>query len=338
MPGISAIWPLLFFVLTSVRDQGIAAFNEGRYSVALQQLQQAAKDSADKTAATFLALTQAAVGHCETALPVLSTQQTSVDPATGRLASLAAVKCATVLGEDENALRLLDSLEHKYPNDPDVLYLAAKLHMKEFNNATLLMFQRTPASYRVHELSAEIFEIQNRYSEAIGEYRKAIQLNSTAPELHYRLGRAILLDAHSPEAYAKAAAEFEAELRLSPEDAACEFQLAQIARVQGDQEGTKHHLEKAVELSPEFAQALVALGRVYAKEKNYGQAIYLLTKAIRVQPDNEAAHYALLTAYRDNGDIADAKHEKEILDKLQKPPQGDFTNFLQRLGEKPPEP
>jgi hypothetical protein len=32
-----------------------------------------------------------------------------------------------------------------------------------------------------------------------------------------------------------------------------------------------------------------------------------------------------------------AKAEKAILDRLQKPPQGEFSDFLKRLGEKPPE-
>jgi hypothetical protein len=31
-----------------------------------------------------------------------------------------------------------------------------------------------------------------------------------------------------------------------------------------------------------------------------------------------------------------AKSEKAILDKLQKPPEGEFSDFLKKLGEKPP--
>lgn len=346
MPGISFVSFLLLAVLTSsVRDQGIAAFNEGRYSAALPQLQQAAKDPSDITAVTFLALTQAALGDCQTALPSLIAQQGRLavprdgsDAALGRLAGIAAFKCANALGQNSKALELLEALLRKYPNDADVLYLAAKAHMKAFNDATYLMFQRTPASYRVHELSAEIFEIENRYADAIGEYRKAIELNPNAPELHYRLGRAILLDGHNTEAYAKATAEFQAELKISPEDAACEFQIAQINRVQGDPDGAKVHLERAVALAPDFTRALVALGRMYAQEKQYDKAIPLLAKATHVEPDNEAAHYALMTAYRDTGDMEKAKREKETLDKLQKPPDGEFSNFLKKLGEKPAEP
>jgi tetratricopeptide (TPR) repeat protein len=92
------------------------------------------------------------------------------------------------------------------------------------------------------------------------------------------------------------------------------------------------HFEKALALSPQFVQAMIALGKMEAPDK----AIPLLRKAIELQPTNETAHYALLTAYRNAGQMDKAKEEKAILDKLQKPPEGEFNDFLKKLGEKPP--
>lgn len=339
MPAIKLILILLlptFAFAGAVRDEGISAFNAGRYSVALTKLQDAAKNPSDKTAHAFLALTQAALGDCKTALPGL----TSISTADGdlyRLASLAAVKCYSAAGDDAKAYSLLSTLERQFPNDPDVLYLAAKQHMKAFNDATFAMFQRTPSSYRVHELSGEIFEVENRYSDAVSEYRKAIELNPNAPELHFRLGRAILLQSHSPEALEQAAAEFNSELKLSPEDGACEFQLGQIAQVQGNTSAAMPHFERAVQLSPNFAQALISLGKLQSQEKQYDRAIELLSRATQLQPANESAHYALLTAYRNSGQMDKAKQEKAILDKLQKPPEGEFSDFLKKLGAQPPQ-
>jgi tetratricopeptide (TPR) repeat protein len=336
---VTKVTPLILLLATCVpgstpRDEGIAAFNEGRYSVALSKLNAASKDPSDKTARTFLALTQAAVGDCKTALPGL----TSLAPADGdlyRLAGLAALKCYSSTGDDAKTYALLKNLERQFPNDPDVLYTAAKLHMKAFNDATFAMFQRTPSSYRVHELSGEIFEVENRYSDAVAEYRKAIELNPNAPELHFRLGRAILLQSHNPEALEQAAAEFRSELKLSPEDGACEFQLGQIAQVQGNAAAAKPHFERAVKLSPTFVQALIALGKLNSQQKQYDQAIALLSRATQLQPANESAHYALLTAYRDSGQMDKAKQEKAVLDKLQKPPEGEFSDFLKKLGAQP---
>jgi hypothetical protein len=43
-----------------------------------------------------------------------------------------------------------------------------------------------------------------------------------------------------------------------------------------------------------------------------------------------------MLAYRNAGRAADAAREQAELDKLQKSPQGEFTDFLKRLGEKAP--
>jgi len=317
------------------RDQGIKAFEEGRYSIALSALRSAVKQNPhDETAAVFLALTQAAMGNCKAALAELSKPRR--DAVLDRLSGIAEAKCESASGNEAAAFSRLQQLKTRFPNDADILYLDATLHMKAFNDATFAMFQHTPSSYRVHELSAQIFEVQNRYSEAIAEYKKAIELNPNAPGLHYRLGRAMLLASHSPQALQEAAEEFQAELRISPEDSACEFQLGQIAQTQSNMAQAQAHFERAIQLSPDFTQALIALGKIYSQEKQYSQAIELLSRATRIQPSNEAAHYALMTAYRDAGQMEKATAEKMVLDHLQKPPEGEFSDFLKKLGEKQP--
>lgn len=307
-------------------DDGISLFKAGRYSEAAAALAHAS----DPASRAFLALSEAALHNCRAALPGLTATYT--DATLARLTGLAAVQC-----DPANAFTRIALLEQRFPNDPDVLYTAAKLHMKAFNDATFAMFQRAPASYRVHQLSAEIFEVENRYTDAVAEYRKAIELNPNAPDLHFHLGRALLLESHDPSVLAQAAAEFRSELKLSPEDAACEFQLGQIAQVQGNTADAKSHFERALALSPDFVQALIALGKLASQSKDYPRAISLLSRATTLQPANETAHYALLTAYRDSGDMQHAQAEKATLDKLQKPPEGEFTEFLKKLGEKQPE-
>lgn len=337
------IVPLLLMTMAassasaSKRDEGIHAFSEGRYSVALEKLKGAvAADPKDVKARLFLALTQAARNDCSSALPVLSANAGSPDGTLARLAGLAAAKCEEAAAHTSAALEILTKLQTRFPNDADVLYATAKLHMKAFNDATLSMYQRAPSSYRVHELSAEIFEVQSRFDEAVDEYKKAIGLNPEAPDLHFRLGRALLMRSHNPDALEQASAAFASELKLNPEDAACEFQLGQIAQVQGKDDGARAHLERALSLSPDFPEAMIALAKLDAQSKQYGPAIDLLNRAIKLQPSNEGAHYALMMAYRDSGQPAKAKAEKAELDRLQRPPEGEFTQFLKKLGEKPP--
>jgi tetratricopeptide (TPR) repeat protein len=333
MLAISHIAIGFMLAQSSLTEEGMTAFNAGRYSIALAKLTEAAKDPSDKQARLFLALAQVATGDCATALSALNRMA-----AEERLAGIAAVRCYSAAGAETKAFDLLGAMAERWPNDPDVLYLRAKLHMKAFNDATFAMFQRTPASYRVHELSGEIFEVQRGYDDAVAEYRKAIEMNPQAPDLHFRLGRAILLAGRNADSLAKATAAFRDELKLNPEDGACEFQLGQIAQVEGKKTDAKAHFEEAVKLAPEFVQALIALGKVETLDKRYDRAVSLLNRAVALQPTNETAHYALLTAYRDAGQLDKAKAEKVILDKLQKPPEGEFSDFLKKLGEKPPAP
>jgi Flp pilus assembly protein TadD len=82
---------------------------------------------------------------------------------------------------------------------------------------------------------------------------------------------------------------------------------------------------------------LIALGKLQGQAKQYGESIALFEKALKLQPSNEAAHYALMIAYRNSGQIEKARAEKATLDQLQKRPSGEFTEFLKKLGEKPPE-
>jgi superkiller protein 3 len=315
--------------------QGIAAFQQGRYADAGRQLQDALRQHpSNEHARTFLALTRAATGHCAEAIPELSARfNQSAGADLSRLAGLALAQCLVTQNEVAKAVPVVTALEERFPDDADVLYEAARVHMKAFNEATFRMFQKTPSSWRVNQLSGEIFETQGKYAEAAAEYGKAIEKNPRALNLHFRLGRALLLESHDPEALDQAKKEFEAELALNAEDSAAEFQLGQILTAQRRGDEALARYEKALALSPDFCEAALAVGKLRVQAKDYAEAIPLLEHAVALQPANEAAHYTLMMAYRNSGQMDKARREQQELQKLQHPPEGEFTNFLKRLGE-----
>lgn len=57
------------------------------------------------------------------------------------------------------------------------------------------------------------------------------------------------------------------------------------------------HLNRAVELAPDFADALVALGVAQLRQQNLETAIETLQRAIAIEPDNPWAHRNLGIAY-----------------------------------------
>ena len=319
-------------------NSAIEAFHRGQYLQARQVLEKiVAASPNDSAARTFLALSRAATGACDTARPDLEQQFASnSDPTQRRLAGVALVECDVAQNRLEETYPLLDKLQKAFPTDADVLYESARVHMRAWNDTVFQMYQKAPASYRVNQLSGEIFEIQGRYQEAAAEYRKAVQKNPTALNLHFRLGRALLLQSHDPANLRDARKEFEAELALNPSDAVAEFEVGQILLTQQDRAGAAAHYERAAALNPDFAEALVAFAKTKSEAKKDAEAIPLLERAVKLQPSSESAHYSLMLAYRNAGRTADAQREKAVIDKLTRPPDGEFTDFLKKLGEKAP--
>ncbi len=341
MPDTKATCFLFFATALLAQDpvaRGIEEFHQGHYESAKTTLEQALKQKpGDAHARTFLALARAATGGCDAATNELSDVfAQSKDTDLRRLAGLALAQCHLARNRCDAALPVVLELQKQFPADADVLYEAARLHMKAWNDVVFQMFRKTPASYRVNQVSAEIFEVQGRYPEAVAEYRKAIEKNSAALNLHFRLGRALLMQSHSPETLTEARKEFEVELELNPGDAVAEYEIGQILLADNRPQDAAPRFEHALATSPDFGEALLAVAKMRADAKRYDEAIRLLERAVRLQPENEAVHYNLMLAYRNAGRGADALREKAEIDKLQRPPAGEFTEFLKKLGEKAP--
>lgn len=312
-------------------EEGLRLFGGGDYSASRELF----GASSDDRAPALAAVVDAALGGCEEALPRLAAAAAHPDPATARLAGLAAARCSIAGKRFDDALRMLAALQAAHANDPDILYETARLHLKGWNEAVAEIFEAAPASFRVNQLSAEIFEIQGRYDEAIREYRKALEKAPGTLNLHYRLGRALLMRSHDPQALDDALAEFQAELQLNPNDAVAEFQVGQILQVQGQLAAALPHFERAVALDGGFPEALVALGKEYARTERFPEAVDLLERALELQPASEPTHYALMLAYRNAGRRTDAERIQEALERLRSPAEGEFSDFLKRIGEAP---
>lgn len=320
----------------TVLDQGIEQFHKGLYVDALKSFEKAITLSpADARGITFLAITRAALGQCANSLDELRHQSSrNPDLEIRKLAGMAFVQCQLPRNDFAEIMPVLAQLKKAFPDDADVIYESAKVYNKAWNFSVYELYQKSPASFRVNQLSAEVFEMQGRFGDAVAEYQKAIEKNPTVINLHFRLGRAILMQSHDPEALEKAQVQFEAELKLNPYDAAAEYQVAQILQNLQKKPEAVEHLQRAVALAPNFAEALVALGKLRLEAGEHKEAVSLLERAVQTQPGLEAAHYNLMVAYRDSGKKKEALREQKELEKLRKPPEGEFTEFLKKLGDK----
>ena len=322
--------------LSAMREDADQRLNGLRESTdnAWDNFKQSFSESSDPRAPTLEAVVDASLGKCGQALPRLQAADQQ-DLTVSKLARLALARCAIAELRFDAALSALADLPAELADDPDLLYETARLHLKGWNAAVEDMFSSAPASFRVNQLSAEIFEIQGRYDDAVREYRKALQKAPATLNLHYRLGRALLMRSHEPEALTEALEEFRAELRLNPADAVAEFQVGQILQVLGKPDEALPHFERAVALDGEFPEALVALAKERSHLEDYDEAIALLERALALHPQSEPAHYSLMLAYRNAGRREDARRIQQALEALQAPTEGEFSDFLKRIGEAP---
>jgi len=329
----------LFVSQSDPFTEGVAHFERGEYAKAETSLQQAVTAHSDPRAIAFLALARAMDGKCENAVPDLQTQfATIADDKLRRLLGLSLAQCELSSNRFDDASIVLERLRGLYPADEDVLYETARLHMQAWNDVLREMFLKTPGSYRVNQLSGEIFDAQGRYAEAVEQYRAAIAKNPKALGLHFEAGRALLMSSHNPETLRQAQEYFEAELGLNPTDAVAEYEIAEILVTQKENDEAMHHLERAVQLNSQFPEALIALAKLKLLANADDEGVSLLERAVQLMPNSEAARYSLMMAYRNAGRFKDAVREEEELNKLQKPPEGEFSDFLKRLGQEAPKP
>lgn len=273
----------------------------------------------DASAAIEHGISQAAAGHCQEALPDLRKAiRAGTDKDLEKRAGLAGLRCAMTRNQPYDAISFLQVLSRDFPRDPEVLYQATHAYSDLSIRASQDLVQEAPFSYQVHELAAESLEVQAKWDEAAAQYRKIIEMDPNLPGIHYRLGRVLLSKKDPPpEVLNEAKAEFYKELKIDPENAGAEGVLGELARQANDWPDAIDHFTRATKLDTGFAEAYLGLGSAFMAERRYEDAVPPLQTAVKLQPDNPAAHYNLATALSRTGHKEEADREFAIHHKMQ---------------------
>ncbi len=249
-------------------------------------------------------------GHCQEAAPVLRRAVGHVtDKDLERRVGLAGVRCAMALNQAADVARFLDWLNHEFPHDAQVLYVATHAYSDLSIRASQELLFTAPSSPQVHQLNAESLEMQGKWQEAMNEYRVALQRDPNMAGLHFRIGRLILSQPQTPTTFDEAKKEMSAELRIDPDNPAAEYVLGEIARQTNDFNEAIEHFSRAAKLDAGFADAFVGLGRSLLSADRPQEAIAPLEHAEKLQPPNPAPHFYLSAAYRRLGRTEDAARE-----------------------------
>ncbi len=266
----------------------------------------------------LLAFNYMTAGRYHDAIPLLAANfDAEPDSRLRLLVGQRLVECYFATGDEQHALGVVQKLRQIAPDNPDVLYTALKTYMNLWNDAFHHLMNKSPDSYRAHQVTAESLEAQQRFAEAAVEYQKVIELAPHLPGVHFQLGRMILRSDSSPEGEQKALAAFQREIAIAPAAPA----LAEIGEIylrRKQVPEASREFSRALELQPGYVPARVGLAKIFLAEKQWSKALEQLETAQKLAPRDEAVAYNLMLAYRGLGRTEEAKRAADTFQKLKR--------------------
>jgi len=281
-------------------------------SSALAQVPQRAH-APDAVASAKQSVSLAERGSCKEALQLLRKSAPHLANKELKLkAGVATMRCAMNREQTDAALEAIQILNREFPHDPAVLYLTTHAYSDLSTRAALELARTAPDSYQAHEMNAEALEMQGKWDDAAAEYRKILERNPELSGIHFRIGRLIVSKPETPTMREDAKKEFEAELKIDPNNAGAEYILGEFARQEGQWEEAIEHFTKATKLDAALTDSLFGLGTSFLGDGKPGEAIPPLETYVKLQPGNPAGHYQLAMAYNRAGRKEDAKREAAL--------------------------
>ncbi|HZR66630.1 MAG TPA: tetratricopeptide repeat protein [Terriglobales bacterium] len=260
------------------------------------------------------ALELAKSGNCSEAVPLLKKALAqSTDKEFRRNAGLLGIRCAMVKNQFDTAEDFLRMLKREFPDDPEVLYTAVHTYSDFATRSSMELATRAPNSAEAHELKAEAFETQGKWDQADKEYQRVVQQNPQLPGIHFRIGRLLLSEPNPPADVAEQAKkEFQQELQIDPSNAGAEYVLGELAREAQQWDEAIAHFTRAAKLDSSFGDAYLGWGVALVSTKKFSDAVHPLELAVKLEPQNPAAHYNLAIAYTRTGRKEEGEHEFAI--------------------------
>ncbi len=298
-------------------------------------LPQAASESA---LATATARKDAAAGNCteaEIRLALQGEKFSRIVPCADKAFAPAIsadfrIRVASALleaGQPSAALKTLEGLSAADNVSGEAAYWRARCYEKLATSAYLRLYQADPDSYRVHQLMGDLEAAKGDDAKGIEEYRAAVALKPSAPNLHYSLGHLLWKDLKVPEARV----ELRAELAVNPRHAGALNDLGNTYLFEHQPNTALPYLVKALEANPGNVDIHRDLGTAYSELGDYHKAEEHFK--IAVANDHEGAvHYKLARVYQALGEKEKAAHEFAISTTLNRESHEKLEKQTERLG------
>jgi tetratricopeptide (TPR) repeat protein len=213
------------------------------------------------------------------------------------------------LGDYASSLKALSGLSNQH--SPPAFYWRARCFEKLATASYLRLYQADPNSYRVHQLTGDLEAAKGHDNKAIDEYRAAVAMKPSVPNLHYSLGHLLWKDLKTAEARK----EFEAELTINPRHAGALHDLGNTYLLEHQPEQALPYLTRAAAIDPGDPDIHRDLGTGYAELHDYKNAENEFKAAIPGDHDG-SVHYKLARVYQAQGQKENATREFAISSSL----------------------
>ena len=162
--------------------------------------------------------------------------------------------------------------------------------------------QENPGCWMAHYNLGIVLSAKGETEQAIGHYRRAVDLRPGYAEAHYNLGRLLVERGQFDDAiahYKKAAA-------INPTDAETQNNLGVTLFGIGRADEAITHYRKALEIQPDYAEASCNLASALIANGDFDGAIARYTACLAAIPDQEEPRYNLASALLRRGRIDEA--------------------------------
>ncbi len=146
----------------------------------------------------------------------------------------------------------------------------------------------------------DVLMSREAHNEAVSAFESAQRLEPQAPQIRWRLGRALEMVDRQPEARLV----YEDALAADANDAMAHALLGNVLTVQEDYAGARQHLEQALRLGLVSSEIIIQLAFVCTRQGNFAEARALLEQAKRINPSLTQQIDRLLTQVRTEEDMA----------------------------------
>lgn len=186
--------------------------------------------------------------------------------------------------EAKNAFRRMAALS---PGDTDQLFILQKGYSRLAAALLERMTEAAPDSARVHQMRAELLDLDHQSDRALQEYKQAVSKDPNLSALHYALGCAYYARFRPAEAIP----EFESAIRLDSTHYMAHFKLGLALIELNRPTDAIQHLKTSVHLQPGLANAHLALAKAYSHIGDSESALAAVGECLKLDPPNESAQY-----------------------------------------------